>query len=127
MKILFDTHAFLWWDAEPLRVSVEARAACEHPANSLHLSIASIWELQIKIQLGKLVLRAPLETILADQRRRGLRLQPIEATDIFSLAELPSIHRDPFDRLLIAQARRGSFYLMTHDPEIARYDVPILW
>ena len=128
MKLLLDTHAFIWWDGGDARLSSEALAACNSAANSLHLSLASVWEMQIKMQLGKLTMRVPLAEVLRDQRQRnGLVLEPVELEDILSLETLRPLHRDPFDRLLVAQAIRGGFHLVSHDPEIARYPVPALW
>lgn len=128
MKLLFDTHAFIWWDGEHSKLSSEALVACQSPANSLHLSLVSVWELQIKIQLGKLALRLPLADVLRDQQQQnGLVLEHVTLEYILALSTLPSLHRDPFDRLIIAQANRGGFHLVTHDPELARYPVAVLW
>jgi PIN domain nuclease of toxin-antitoxin system len=128
VKLLLDTHAFIWFDGAPSRLSGKARAACADRTNELYLSLAGIWELQIKIQLGKLTLRSDLFSILSEQQRTNrLRLLAIELPDILGLAALPAHHRDPFDRLIISQAQRGGFELVTHDPEIAMYPVRILW
>lgn len=103
MKLLFDTHAFIWWDGDASKLSTAALAACQSQANSLHLSLASIWELQIKLQLGKLSLRLPLADVVRDQQHQnGLVLEPVTLEDILALSALPALHRDPFDRLLIA-------------------------
>lgn len=127
MKLLLDTHAFLWWDHQKARLSNRALAACMDRANSLSLSIASVWELQIKIQLGKLALRLPLTDVLRDQETNDLTIAPVSVPDILALVDLPPLHRDPFDRLLVAQARRGGYHLVSQDTQVARYDVPILW
>lgn len=101
MKLLLDTHAFIWWDSGDARLSAAALAACKSPANSLHLSLASVWEMQIKMQLGKLTLRLPLAEVLRDeQQRNGIMLEPVELEDILALETLQQLHRDPFDRLL---------------------------
>jgi PIN domain nuclease of toxin-antitoxin system len=121
VKLLFDTHAFIWWDGDQSKLSAEALAACQSTENSLHLSLASVWELQIKMQLGKLALRLPLADVLRDQQQQnGLVLEPVTLEDILALSALPALHRDPFDRLIIAQANQGGFHLITHDPELAR-------
>ena len=126
MKLLLDTHAFIWWDTRT-RLSGRALAACKDFSNSLHLSVVNVWELQIKTQLGKLTLRLPLADVLHDQRlNNGLIIEPISVEDVLGLADLPPIHRDPFDRLLIAQARRGGFHFISDDPQVSRYDVTIL-
>lgn len=127
MNLLLDTHAFLWWDNEPAKLSRNVLNACFDPHNQLFLSIASIWELQIKLQLGKLALRMPLADVLDDHRAKGLLIASLEVEDILGLAALPTIHRDPFDRLLVSQARRGGFQLVTRDPLIVNYGVATLW
>ena len=125
---LLDTHAFIWWDGDQSKLSAEALAACQSTENSLHLSLASVWELQIKMQLGKLALRLPLADVLRDQQQQnGLVLEPVTLEDILALSALPALHRDPFDRLIIVQANQGGFHLITHDPELARYPVAVLW
>lgn len=128
MKLLLDTHAFIWWDDAPEKLSPAARAACQDAANTLHLSLASAWEMQIKAQLGKMRLPLPLGELLRKHREQnGLRVEPVTLDDILALSALPSHHRDPFDRILVAQTRRGGFRLLSRDPEIARYDVEVLW
>ena len=128
MELLFDTHAFIWWDGDQSKLSAVVLDACRSPANSLHLSLASVWELQIKMQLGKLALRLPLVDVLRDQQQQnGLVLEPVTLEEILALAALPTLHRDPFDRLIIAQSNRRGFHLVTHDPELARYPVAVLW
>jgi PIN domain nuclease of toxin-antitoxin system len=128
VKLLLDTHAFIWWDGDASKLSAAALAACQSPANSLHLSLASIWELQIKLQLGKLSLHLPLADVLRDQQRQnGLVLEPVTLEDILGLSALSAFHRDPFDRLIVSQAKRGGFHLVTHDPQLARYPVAVLW
>jgi PIN domain nuclease of toxin-antitoxin system len=128
VKLLLDTHAFIWLDGDPSRLPPRVRAACTDPTNELYLSLASIWEIQIKSQLGRLTLRGELFSILnGQQQTNNLRLLPIELADILGLAALPMHHRDPFDRLIVSQAQRGALELVTHDPEIAKYPVTILW
>lgn len=128
MKLLLDTHTFIWWDNEPARLSATAREAFHDAGNTLHLSLGSVWELQIKAQLGKYQLRLLLIELLRDhQQRNALRIEPVELEDILALSALPAHHRDPFDRILIAQAKRGAYRLVTCDPEIAKYDVEVLW
>lgn len=128
MKLLLDTHAFIWWDGDQTKLSTKVLAACQSPANTLHLSLASVWEMQIKAQLGKLTLRLPLADILREQQERnGLQIEPTTLDDILALSNLPSLHRDPFDRMLIAQAQRCGFQIVSHDAELSRYGVAMLW
>ena len=128
MRLLLDTHVFMWWDSDQSRFPSSVLASCKSSANSLHLSLASVWEMQIKHQLGKLPIGRPLGELLRDhETRNGLRLEPVTLADILALSTLPPHHRDPFDRILVAQAKRGGFRLVSCDPEIARYDVEVLW
>ena len=127
MKLLLDTHAFIWWDSHREKLPDRVIAACEDPANTLHVSIASVWEMQIKAQLGKLDLRQPLAGLLADQQSAGVEIVSIAVEDVSGLAKLPPIHRDPFDRMLVAQAQRGRFRLVSRDPLVAQYGVPVFW
>ncbi len=126
MKLLFDTHAFIWWDSEPSRLSPRVLAVCRDKANLILLSVASVWEMQIKLQLGKLKLDEPLDQlILRQQEVNGVELLPIALDHVLALHTLPSHHRDPFDRLLVAQANIEKAILVTKDPMIARY--PVEW
>jgi PIN domain nuclease of toxin-antitoxin system len=128
VRLLLDTHAFIWWDGNQSKLSAAALAACKLTTNSLHLSLASAWEMQIKMQIGKLALHLPLVDVLRDQQEQnGLVLEPITLEDIIALSALPALHRDPFDRLIITQAKRRGFHLVTHDFELARYPVSVLW
>jgi PIN domain nuclease of toxin-antitoxin system len=128
VKLLLDTHAFIWWDGDQTKLSAKVLTACESPANTLHLSLASVWEMQIKAQLGKLTLRLPLADILREERQRnGLQIEAITLDDILALSKLPSLHRDPFDRMLIVQAQRRDFQIVSHDAELSRYGVATLW
>ena len=128
MKLLLDVHAFVWWDSHEDKLPSKVLAACQSPENTLHFSLASVWEMQIKHQLGKLELKEPLGDLLRDhEQRNNLILEPVTREDILALSSLPPHHRDPFDRILIAQAKRGGFHLVSCDPVIANYDVEVLW
>jgi len=128
MKYLFDTHTFLWWDMQSARLSPAAFAVCQDLSNELVLSMVSVWEIQIKQQLGKLQLSAPLrEVIEKQQSANGIELLSIELAHILGLSELPVHHKDPFDRLLISQANAERLTLISSDPQIARYSVEVIW
>jgi PIN domain nuclease of toxin-antitoxin system len=100
MTVLLDTHAFIWWDENPQNLGPKARAACQDSANEIVLSVASIWEIQLKQMLGKLSLRKPLRELLQEQvQRNGLHIQSIDTQPVLELSTLPFHHRDPFDRL----------------------------
>jgi PIN domain nuclease of toxin-antitoxin system len=128
MELLLDTCAFIWWDSGGGDLSDEASKAMLDPANRLRLSHASIWEMQLKHQKGKLQLRRPLREIIQEQcDRNGLILLPIEPDSIYNLAQLEFHHVDPFDRLIISQAKLNRFSVITDDPEFRKYNVPIVW
>jgi len=100
MKLLLDTHAFIWWDSEPSRLSPRALALCQNPENLLIVSVVSIWEMQIKLQLGKLKLQLPLKDIIANQQKTNqVAILPIILPHVLALSDLPVHHGDPFDRL----------------------------
>jgi PIN domain nuclease of toxin-antitoxin system len=124
MKLLLDTHIFLWLSSEPEKLSDQARSLCEDEANQLYLSLVTPWEVQIKQQLGKLECKQPLSTLIETQQRENdLHLLPVQLEHIYGLASLPNHHRDPFDRLLIAQAITESMVLVTVDEKIPLYPV----
>jgi len=128
MRLLLDTHAFIWWDEDDSRLSDKARRALADPKNSVHLSLDSVWEMQIKLMLGKLTLQASLSELLTDREaRNGLMIEQITREDIFALERLPPLHRDPFDRMIVAQAVRGQFKVVTHDDEVGSYGVKVFW
>jgi PIN domain nuclease of toxin-antitoxin system len=128
MRLLLDTHAFIWLDIARNRLSATAQQAIQDPQNEVYLSLASVWEIQIKTQLGKMSLNLSLpDTLTIQQQSNGIQLLPIQLSHILELGSLPQHHHDPFDRLLIAQAQVEGLTLVTNDSKIRLYDVPILW
>lgn len=127
MKGLLDTHAFIWWDSEPGKVSAPALAFLQDPSNTVFLSVVSVWEILIKQQLGKLTLAAPLPTILAQQQANGVQILPVHLTHVLGLTNLPPHHKDPFDRLLAAQSIVEGAALISADPVFAKYPVSVVW
>ena len=128
MKLLLDTHTFIWWDSDPQKLSATVLTQLQSPNNIIFLSVASIWEMQIKHQLGKLPLRLPLTDIIEDQRQNnGIIFLPILSEHVLALDQLPLHHKDPFDRLLIAQANSQGAALVSKDHLIAAYPVSLLW
>jgi PIN domain nuclease of toxin-antitoxin system len=122
--LLLDSHVWLWWRALDPRLSRGARAAITN-AQQVYLSVASAWELAIKKQLGKL--KIPTDVDLATEfARDGFVPVTITIEHAIVAASLPPIHRDPFDRMLVAQARVEGLTLVSADPVLSRYDVPIL-
>lgn len=128
MNYLLDTHTFVWLDGQSSNLSSQARQIIADPQNGLFVSLTSLWEIQIKSLLGKFVLRAPLQQIVSDQAdKNNIALLPITLTHIVELTNLPNHHRDPFDRLLIAQAKVEGYKLLSRDPIIAQYPIPVIW
>lgn len=127
MKILLDTHVWLWLQAAPERLSEHALAQLRDGANELYLSAASGWEIAIKHALGKLPLPEPPERYVPSRlETSGMAALPVAMRHTLRVADLPDHHRDPFDRLLVAQAQLESMRLMTVDPRVGVYDVEIL-
>jgi PIN domain nuclease of toxin-antitoxin system len=118
----------VWWDSAPTRLSARALSVCENRDNTILVSVASIWEMQIKAQLGKLKLPLPLTDILENQRQaNGVEVLPITLPHVLAVDQLPLHHKDPFDRLLIAQANVEEAILVSHDPIIANYPCRVVW
>ena len=123
-RLLLDSHVWLWWRTLDRRLSPGTRAAITN-AHEVYLSVASAWELAIKSQLGKLKIPRDLD-LAAVFARGGFVPVPITIEHALVAAGLPPIHRDPFDRMLVAQARVEGLTLVTADPVLSRYDVPVL-
>lgn len=124
MRVLLDTHVLLWWVTESDRLSVEVRRLFEGERHELLWSAASTWELGIKVQLGKLRLPEPLEEFVPRQiADEGLIGLPIYHDHALQAARLPTLHRDPFDRMLVAQALVERVPLVTQDRQLEGYDV----
>lgn len=125
---LLDTHTFLWMDHNPDSLSNTARRICQDGNNQLLLSVVSIWEMQIKAQLGRLELPADLPYIIHNQvTTNDVVILSIEPVQIYELASLPDIHGDPFDRMLIAQAKLIGSPIITKDEKFAGYPVNTIW
>ena len=127
MKLLLDTQTFIWWDSDPAGLSAPALAAIRDPANEAWLSVASVWEMVIKAQLGKLTLRVPLAEIVSQQQANGLRILSGTLAHALGVEGLPAIHKDPFDRVLIAQANVEGAELVSADHVVRQYPVRVLW
>ncbi len=127
MKLLLDTHIFIWWAVAPEKLSATTLAALEDENNDLLLSIAGVWEMQIKAQLGKLKLNDSLQNLIQSQQAaNGIQLLPIELAHVLVLDTLPLHHKDPFDRLLIAQSITEGATLVSTDSQFSVYPVTLL-
>ncbi|WP_309722255.1 type II toxin-antitoxin system VapC family toxin [Armatimonas sp.] len=128
MRLLLDSHVFLWAIQSPEELSETALAALQDTSNDLYVSLATLWELQIKSDLGKLTLSKLLPQMIAEEVETGrMSVLSITPDHIYALSSLPHHHRDPFDRLLIAQAQLEGATLVTKDHLIALYSVLTLW
>ena len=127
MNLLLDTHIFIWWEIEMYKLSTKRLQMLEDESNTLFLSLVSLWEIQLKIMLGKFSFPKPLPEIIQGQQEiNDLRILPIIPEHIYELKNLPFHHKDPFDRLLIAQSIVEDFTLVTDDPKFSDYSVKIL-
>ena len=127
MKPLLDTHVFLWYISADSQLPVVFRDTIRDPANEVYLSVASVWEAVIKYALGKLPLPEVPEAYLPRQRAaHHILTLPIEEEALAHLAKLALLHRDPFDRILIAQALQHGLTLVTVDDAVRAYAVPLL-
>jgi PIN domain nuclease of toxin-antitoxin system len=128
MNLLLDTQAFLWWSTAPGKLSATAFAACQDRGNTLILSVVSVWEVQIKLHTGKLSITSSLEHLVETQQKtNGVQVLPVYLEHAYHLAFLPAVHKDPFDRLLIAQAIAEDLTLVSADPVFTQYPVSLLW
>ena len=128
MRLILDTHAFLWWITDDPRLSPRARQVMGNAHNELFLSVASAWEIAIKTRLGRLSLEERADRFVPDQlSRNGISSLPIEMSHALYTTRLPDIHRDPFDRLIIAQSVLERLPVVTKDSVIARYKVETIW
>lgn len=128
MRVLLDTHAFLWWITEDERLSARAREVMTDGGNDLLLSAATGWEIAIKASLGRISLPVPIDRFLSEQlHKNGIGTLSIEMSHALRVHALPLLHRDPFDRLLVAQAQLEKLCILTSDRQIAQYSVETLW
>lgn len=128
MRLLLDTHALLWWLFDSDDLSASARAAIAEPENPVVVSSASAWEIATKHRIGKLPEAGDVVQRLPDYLRRGrLDVLPISLEHALEAGGLPGPHKDPFDRMLIAQARLDVLTVVTRDSVFADYGVPVLW
>lgn len=128
MRVLIDTHAFLWWVEGERTLPARARRTIADPGNECLFSLASVWELAIKIGLGKLRLALPVHRYVAEHvAANGFRLLDIGLAHIGRVETLAMHHRDPFDRLLVAQALQEKLPIVTADPVFRKYGVKRIW
>lgn len=129
MEILLDTHTFLWWSLQPEKLPPLVLRALQDPGNRIFFSAVSSWEAQIKIGLGKLILVESLRKIVERELvQNSWEVLPVTLHHTWKLEQLPPLHKDPFDRLLVAQALAENLFIATRDPLICAYpDIKIIW
>jgi PIN domain nuclease of toxin-antitoxin system len=127
LKILLDTHIFLWAITDDPRLSTAQRSVYTDGANELYFSIASVWEILIKSGLGKIPVPRPAAAwIIKELEKNWITPLSIRISHLTELECLPPVHRDPFDRMLVAQARAEKMPILSADPEIRKYDVALI-
>lgn len=127
MRVLLDSHAFLWWVGDDPALKRRARTLIADPANECYVSHASVWEMAIKASVGKLTLPSTAERFVAAQcESNGFHLLPIALAHIALVELLPFHHRDPFDRLVVAQARIEGMTLVSRDPSLKAYGIQVV-
>jgi PIN domain nuclease of toxin-antitoxin system len=128
MRVLIDTHVFIWWTGDASQLSPLTHNILTDPETEPILSIVSIWEMQIKVSLGKLSLQTALPDLVNDEvRHNRIKLLPIALTHIYAVGDLPLHHKDPFDRLLIAQSMMEEIAIVSIDEKFDAYGVDRLW
>lgn len=128
MRALLDTHAFLWWIADHPSLSPTAREIIADGTNEVLLSVVSAWEIVVKAGAGRIALdESPERFVSRHVAQNGFSVLPVHLDHALKVAALPRLHRDPFDRLLVAQATAEGLPILSGDPQIAKYAVETLW
>jgi PIN domain nuclease of toxin-antitoxin system len=127
MDYLLDTHSFLWFINGSTQLSAEARRCIEDDNSDKWVSIVSFWEISIKLSLGKLQMDMNVEELEKHLFGNGFKLLPLNLKDTLLVSKLPFHHRDPFDRLLIAQAINNSLTIISRDKNFPTYNVQVVW
>ncbi|HJZ06234.1 hypothetical protein A2634_02185 [Candidatus Amesbacteria bacterium RIFCSPHIGHO2_01_FULL_48_32] len=118
MRYLLDTHVFIWWSENSSRLNPKFKQMISHPDNSIYLSICSLWEMAIKASLRKLRLKSNFQDL---PQLYDFEILPIKMDHLIHLIQLPYLHKDPFDRMLISQSKSESLTLLTSDPKVQAY------
>jgi PIN domain nuclease of toxin-antitoxin system len=128
MKVLLDTHAFLWWVAGDPQLSEPARDLIADGSNEVLFSVASAWEIVVKTSIGRLWLEGDPETFIDEQlEANAFGVLPIHLRHALAIAGLPDLHRDPFERMLVAQAMSEGISILSGDQQVAAYPVDVVW
>ena len=128
MKLLLDSCSFLWITGDSAKLSKRAVEAFRDPSNDVFLSAVSVWEISLKYALGQIEFPSPISDFIPKARQdHGIHFMPLEEIVVLLLPDLPMIHKDPFDRMLICQAKADGMTILTPDTHIRKYDVRTLW
>jgi PIN domain nuclease of toxin-antitoxin system len=128
VRALLDTHAFLWWITDDDRLSTTARDAIADGGNEVLFSVVSAWEIATKAALGRLTIEGAIREFLPQQiEANAFQVLPIHLRHALRLVDLPEVHRDPFDRMLVAQALEEDLAVITGDRQVAAYPVRVVW
>jgi len=128
VRLLLDTNALLWAMLTPGNLSTTAAGLLGDPGNVLCLSVASLWEITIKVGIGKLAIpNSDIELVIANLAAFGIRVLPIRSEDLKALQALPRHHKDPFDRIIVSQAQVENIPIVTTDQKIQQYAVGVVW
>jgi len=127
MNLILDTHTFMWFVNGDKNLTTKARKTIENPSNFSHISIASLWEMAIKISLGKLEIKYPFEQVLTQIYENGFEILPITFEHTLVISKLEFHHRDPFDRLIVVQAMTERMTIISKDKAFDDYKVTRLW
>jgi len=127
MRYLIDTHVIIWLAINSFELPKGIKELIENPKNDIYISSVSLWEIAIKMNLGKLDLKLPLDKLLDDIKTYGFNVLQVEDEYLCNLLTLPYIHKDPFDRLIISTALVDNLAIVTIDKNIQKYDVPWVW
>lgn len=127
MSLLFDTHALIWFFTDLDRLPKKVINLAENPSNNCLVSIASLWEIAIKHSINRLELEISLEDFYNEIKCPVIKIQPINPNHLLQIERLPNYHRDPFDRLIIAQAMAEEYTIVTKDQAFISYPANILW
>ena len=126
MEIILDTHAFIWFVENDSKLDQSTKNLIEEKFSRVYISIASLWEMAIKMQLNKLIINKSIEEVIDDVDKNGFQILPILPEHIISLSKLEFYHRDPFDRIIIAQAKSENRTIISKDKEFLKYDIPLI-
>ena len=128
MKVLIDTHVFIWWTSDSQKLSLLVYNLLGDSNTQVFLSVVSIWEMQIKLSLGKLQLKTALPELIEDEiKRNRIKLLPLDLSHIYALNNLSNHRRDPFDRLLISQSQSEKLVIVSIDAKFDGYEIERLW